>query len=830
MDCRHPNDPMLKRLDRVASETLGALHRDVIGDHVEIRAILDRAARRASILSAGINRRNDARRATIIRIEDEHLLLSTANISPQIRRQLFFNLMLDGVHYFFACTTISRGAGEHQLRVTLPSSVYRADRRDLGRRSSSDRVFVIVGEGASGEPLSVEVRDTTLHGLSIRVPESVAMALPSEFQLRLETAAEDLFGRVRHRTPDPSRKGWAAVGLSVSSVPTRNLITVDRRERILDRRITIQDAINFASAGINKFIRHEGLERNQAATVELVKYKNEHGQTLCGIENRWGSLANSTAVIIPPAWGRTKETMLPLAMTLVETFRRAGEPIRVLRFDGTNRRGESYIDRVCRHPGDEYLHFTFSQAARDISATVSYLESDRSNHPRSIVLITFSLAAVEGRHALAMDKRISGWVSVVGMADLQAALRTISGGIDYGSGLLRGIRFGRHELVGVIADMDHTGLDAIRNGIGFLEDARRDMARIEIPITWIHGRYDAWMDLDRVIETMSCGRTDNRRIIEVPTGHQLRSGPKALATFQLIAEEVTEMALGARRRGFLPKLSRVSAIRSAERGRLSAPETNVKGFWADYLLGRSRVLGMELLAATAAYRNFMETQVKMLRLASGDRIADLGSGTGEFSLALWRGFGPKDLVVVELDFIREALSRARSRRQKSPSDGEQFKVGQCVADLDLGRGDRIPIASESFDAVLASLVISYVASPERFAREIFRILKPGGRLVVSSMVRDADAMMLFHDGLLEYVTDEARESLGGGVEGSFDSLVRDFLNDGSRLLDLEERGRFEFSDESELRYTVANAGFAELESRQGFGEPAQAVIVTARRP
>ena len=51
--------------------------------------------------------------------------------------------------------------------------------------------------------------------------------------------------------------------------------------------------------------------------------------------------------------------------------------------------------------------------------------------------------------------------------------------------------------------------------MGFLEDARRDMSRIEVPITWIHGKYDAWMDLDRVVESMSCGRTDNRRIIEV---------------------------------------------------------------------------------------------------------------------------------------------------------------------------------------------------------------------------------------------------------------------------------------------------------------------------
>src|SRR5258705_6347526 len=125
--------------------------------------------------------------------------------------------------------------------------------------------------------------------------------------------------------------------------------------------------------------------------------------------------------------------------------------------------------------------------------------NDSNRVPRKNILVTFSLAAIKARHALANDSRIWGWVSVVGMADLQSALRTISGGIDYGSGLLQGMRFGKHELAGVNADMDYTGLDAIRNGIGFLEDARRDMSRIGIPITWIHGRYDAWMDLARVV-------------------------------------------------------------------------------------------------------------------------------------------------------------------------------------------------------------------------------------------------------------------------------------------------------------------------------------------
>src|SRR5262249_576296 len=373
---------------------------------------------------------------------------------------------------------------------------------------------------------------------------------------------------------------------------------------------------------------------------------------------------------------------------------------------------ESYIDRECRAPGNEYLHFTFSQAAQDISATVDFLNRDSAQAPRKILLVTFSLGAVEARHALATDDRFSGWVSVVGMPDMQSALRTISGGIDYGSGLLKGVRFGRHELAGVSAELDLTGLAAIDSGIGFLEDARREMSKIQIPITWIHGKYDAWMDLDRVIESMSCGRSDNRRILEVPTGHQLRSGHKALSTFQLIAEEVSEMALGHRKRGVIPRVSRVAAARTAELARIPREQADIRAFWSDYLLGRSRVVGMELLTATAAYQDFMDLQVRMLQIEDRQRVVDLGAGNGEFSLCLQRLGFAKELSLIELDFVEDALRRARSRRALK-QEGEAVSAHQCLGNLDLQLGKGIPLATGSTNRALASLILSYVNSPKR---------------------------------------------------------------------------------------------------------------------
>jgi pimeloyl-ACP methyl ester carboxylesterase len=338
-----------------------------------------------------------------------------------------------------------------------------------------------------------------------------------------------------------------------------------------------------------------------------------------------------------------------------------------VRFDGTNRRGESYIDPDCRTPGDEYLHFRFSQAARDIRATIDFLERSPVYNPSAIILATFSLAAIEGRHALAFSKRgsITGWVSAVGMVDLQSALRTISGGLDYAYGLMRGVHFGRHELVGVVADMDHTGLDAIAHRMVFLEDARREMAAIQVPVTWIHGRDDAWMDLERVRDVLSCGRTENRKLIEVPTGHQLRTSREALSTFQLIAEEISEMALGRRLHAPLPRFGELSRRTNAERERRPKGQVNLRGFWRDYLLGRDRRFGMQLLTATAAYRKMMKDQVAALDIKDGQRIADLGAGTGEFSLHLaTNSIRPIGITIDEITYPKRS-SEVRFVTQKS---------------------------------------------------------------------------------------------------------------------------------------------------------------------
>ena len=145
--------------------------------------------------------------------------------------------------------------------------------------------------------------------------------------------------------------------------------------RILDRARRRWSALAQGAAyASTRLVRSLNPRKQEGPKIRLARYQNERGERLVGIIDSWGDTRGATAVVIAPAWGRTKETLLPLARTIVETFRAANHPVVVLRFDGIRKRGESHNDPDCLEAGTEHHHFTFSQGVRDISATLDFLE------------------------------------------------------------------------------------------------------------------------------------------------------------------------------------------------------------------------------------------------------------------------------------------------------------------------------------------------------------------------------------------------------------------------------------------------------------------------
>lgn len=841
-------------LQDLSPDSLRRMHRRSVETPAAVRALLSRLCDSGLELTSGVDRRSAPRTSRVERVLQDRVLLRSQCSDRRQPPQIYFGFELDRVRYFFAAEPLA-GGGDEWLEIAMPLAIYEAERRDLLRvpveRMAGASHRVELHNGSVG-PHSAVVCDWSYQGIGVALPEQHADGLAANFELRFldgERRGDHTFAQLRHRAVDPDRPGWVRLGLAISKVPISEPVRVEKRSSILGgappqrawRRIALAGAVaREAPARVIDRLRSARPAASRSA-VDVIEYPNQAGQILRAIVNRTSSeltAGPTQVVVIPPAWGRTKETLLPLALTLVRTFEKAGRPLAVVRFDGSNRRGESHIDPEFRAPGDEYLGFKFSQAAGDITATCDFLASSADFRAAEIFLVTYSLGAVEGRRALALDRgrRVKGWVSVVGMVDLQSGLRTVSGGVDFAYGYMNGVEFGRHELVGVVADMGRTGRDAMEHRLVFSEDARCDMAEIKIPVSWIHGRYDAWMDLWRVQELLSAGDTSRRRLLEVPTGHQMRSSREALETFQLVAQEVGAMALGGPVTPALPDLSELERVGKAERSRRPPPQVDLRSFWHDYLLGRDRKLGIELMTSTTAYGQLMAVQLDRLDLCDGDTVVDLGSGAGDFPLAVAQAdVVPRSLHLIEVDLVTPALARARERfaaKVTRPANGRPTRicVSHLAADLDRSGQAALPLLPGSAEAVMASLLISYLSHPASFLRETFALLKPGGRIVLSTLKRDADISRIYVDGIAELPPDRVRARFGDEASREFDALQRRFLNDAARLLDLEEQGLFRFWDAAELVELVEKAGFIEVEAAHAFGDPPQAVVVSARRP
>jgi SAM-dependent methyltransferase len=105
----------------------------------------------------------------------------------------------------------------------------------------------------------------------------------------------------------------------------------------------------------------------------------------------------------------------------------------------------------------------------------------------------------------------------------------------------------------------------------------------------------------------------------------------------------------------------------------------------------------------------------------GQRILDLGTGTGSVALSCAPRVAPHGCVT-GVDISPEMLALARERASRAGLGNASF------AD---GRAEAIPADRSSQDTVLASLSLMYVIDRAAAAREIARVLKPGGRLVAA---------------------------------------------------------------------------------------------------
>ena len=933
-----------------------------LGERSEVEAILQGAVERALPMTAVQPGRGfQPRTCRIVGFEsgEEGDVLRLDLPLPTNQRVVYLAFSDPPLHYAFEAI-VAKAGGRGALLV--PERIYLTERRTERRSARPDNAWCeLTVPHAPGGKLRLPVLDLGEGGASVRLPANSAWVpgshLPS-FTLDVGTERRKVPGAMV-RYVAPVDDGTLRAGLRFGGEVDRDTFQDLKRHQLkggLAARLT--RTVSFLGGKVASFVR--GPDRRTADGVEVVRYRiqsgNRSGQTVAGIVDANFDTSDpdarpDVAIVIAPAILKRKEVFGLLARTIVDSVGgsgKDGKKVVVLRFDASYIVGESAMDPRLVAEGRPYYHWTFGHLGSDIDASVQYLE--RRFRPAKRVLVSVSLSAIPARKVV-LDSRsapIDLWVAPYGCPDAQDVMRNYLAGQDLFDAYKRGE--GPETILIHGRPIRGSSLygQAMESGMAFLEDARRDLSKIRIPVVWILGTYDCWVTRSRVRGLLDAPGGGAREVFECATGHVLKTGAEAIELFKLVSESISKHLFLSDRPARDPDLARFARQSESEWARVRRMELGDAGeFWKEHLLGAPGVgdgVGYDILLEHPEYPRFLARQVELLDPRPGDDVADFGCGTGNLTLAMLDAYalGTAPGSVSYLDLVPEGVERTAEKvrawfaergmprptcrglvvdlevsrfaavadflngrlhgieglverveglmlataRKVAARYGKEMhailrgatveasRVRSLCPDLDereaevvleIGRAARfllgrtveedlrtgvgmaesardlrfqhlrfggatarleLDLPDGSFHRIGCSLVLPYLYDPQATLREMHRLLRPGGTLVVSSIRPNFDPSKLYAEGV-EILARQAEE--GDTQAGRKLEALRHYGNMVSRLIELEEDGRFRFLDTAALTALVSEAGFARVHAFQAFGSPPTAIVVRAEK-